>query len=60
MVDNTKWVDKRNTNEPQKKHSFFGWSLDVHKKDLLDFRYNTQEETKYREWKFRYYGWGDN
>lgn len=44
MVDNTKWVDKRNTNEPQKKHSFFGWSLDAHKKDLLDFRYNTQEE----------------
>ena len=37
-------AEKNNNVEAPKKRSFFWWSLDIHAKDLLDFRYNTQEE----------------
>lgn len=35
--------NEANTNTT-KKHSFFGWEINLKAKDLLDFRYNTQEE----------------
>ena len=37
-------VEKTNNTDMPKRRSFFWWSLDIHAKDLLDFRHNTQEE----------------
>ena len=44
MPDNNQWAENIRNNEAPKKRSFFWWKLDIHTKDLLDFRYNTQEE----------------
>ena len=41
---NTKNLDNSKQNEMHKKRSFFGWEINSKTKDLLDFRYNTQEE----------------
>ena len=41
---NTKNLDNAKQNEMRKKHSFFWWEINEKTKDLLDFRYNTQEE----------------
>ena len=41
---NTKNLDNVKQNGTQKKHSFFWWEINEKTKDLLDFRYNTQEE----------------
>ena len=39
------WVEaKNNHSESPKKRSFFWWEINEQTKDLLDFRYNTQEE----------------
>ena len=37
-------LEKNNQNESTKKRSFFWWEINLKTKDLLDFRYNTQEE----------------
>ena len=45
MQDNKKqWVESKSRTESPKKRSFFGWEITEKTKDLLDFRYNTQEE----------------
>ena len=41
---NAKNLDNAKQNEMRKKHSFFWWEINEKTKDLLDFRYNTQEE----------------
>jgi len=41
---NTKDLDNTKQNWVHKKHSFFWWEINAKTKDLLDFRYNTQEE----------------
>ena len=41
---NVKNVENTNQKETPKKHSFFWWEINAKTKDLLDFRYNTQEE----------------
>jgi len=41
---NAKNLENTKQNETQKKHSFFWWEINAKTKDLLDFRYNTQEE----------------
>lgn len=38
------WIEAKNHNESPKRRSFFGWEITEKTKDLLDFRYNTQEE----------------
>ena len=44
MPDNSQWIEKKSSNETPKRRSFFGWKITEKTKDLLDFRYNTQEE----------------
>ena len=45
MPDNNKEKTQNTTNnETHKKHSFFWWEINMKTKDMLDFRYNTQEE----------------
>ena len=41
---NAKNIENKKQNETPKKHSFFWWEINLKTKDLLDFRYNTQEE----------------
>jgi len=41
---NVKNLENTEQNETRKKHSFFWWEINAKTKDLLDFRYNTQEE----------------
>ena len=41
---NNKNSEIKKQNETPKKHSFFWWEINSKTKDLLDFRYNTQEE----------------
>ena len=41
---NNKNSEIKKQNETPKKHSFFWWEINSKAKDLLDFRYNTQEE----------------
>ncbi len=42
--NNNKNSESIKQNETHKKHSFFWWEINEKTKDLLDFRYNTQEE----------------
>jgi len=42
--NNTKNIDNNWQNEVKKRRSFFWWEINAKAKDLLDFRYNTQEE----------------
>ena len=44
MADNSIQKQEINENNAAKKRSFFWWNLNNQSKDLLDFRYNTQEE----------------
>ena len=44
MPDNSQWIERKSSNETPKRRSFFGWKITEKTKDLLDFRYNTQEE----------------
>jgi len=44
MPDTSQQPESIKNNEAPKKRSFFGWTLNLQSKDLLDFRYNTQEE----------------
>ena len=41
---NAKNLENTKQNETHKRHSFFWWEINAKTKDLLDFRYNTQEE----------------
>ena len=42
--NNNKNTENITNHETQKKRSFFWWEINSKTKDLLDFRYNTQEE----------------